>query len=54
MADYEFLGPFAKLKRHLSDFVQDAFLEAQDAESVLAWRLDTLKHCFTDFTKVVF
>jgi hypothetical protein len=52
--DYEFQGPFAYLKLHLSDFVQVAFFDAQDAENDFAWPLDTFKHHYIDFTKVVF
>jgi hypothetical protein len=52
-ADYEFLGPFAYLKHHLSDCVQVSHFDAQDAENGLAWPFDTLKHCFIDFAKDV-
>jgi hypothetical protein len=38
-ADYEFSGPFAYLKHHLSNFVQVAFFNAQDAENEVAWPL---------------
>jgi hypothetical protein len=42
--------PFASLKHHLSEFVQVAFFDAQDAENDFAWPFDTLKHRFIDFT----
>jgi hypothetical protein len=51
---YDFLGPFAYLKHHLSDFVKIAFFDARDAENDFEWHFDTLKHRFIDFTKVVF
>jgi hypothetical protein len=46
--------PFAYFKHHFRDFVQVAFLDAQDAENDFALPFDTLKHRFIDFTKVVF
>jgi hypothetical protein len=49
----EISWPFAYLKHHLSDFIQMAFLDAQDVENELEWYFDTLKHRFIDFTKVV-
>jgi hypothetical protein len=49
-----FQGHLAYLKHHLSDFFQVAFFNAQDAENEFVWPLDTLKHRFIDFTKVVF
>jgi hypothetical protein len=48
-----FLGSFAYLKHLLSDFVLVGFFDSQDAEHELACPLDTLKHRFIDFTKVV-
>jgi hypothetical protein len=53
-ANYEFSGPFAYFKHHLSDCDQVAFSDAQDEEKKFAWPFDTLKHGFIDFTKVVF
>jgi hypothetical protein len=50
-ADYEFFGPFAYLKHHLRDFV---LFDVQAAENVFALLMDTFKHCFINFTKVVF
>jgi hypothetical protein len=38
----------------LSEFVKVAFFDAHDAENDFAWLFETLKHCFIDFTKVVF
>jgi hypothetical protein len=52
--DYDFSGPFAYLKRHLSYFVKIAFFDARVAENDFAWHFDSLKHRFIDFTKVVF
>jgi hypothetical protein len=42
------------LKLDLSDFVQIAFVDAQNAENDLAWPFEKLKHRFVDFSKVVF
>jgi hypothetical protein len=41
------------MKNHLSGFVKGGFLDAQKSENELAWPIDTLKHRFIDFTKVV-
>jgi hypothetical protein len=38
----------------LSDFVQIALSNAQNVENALEWPFDIMKHCFFDFTKVVF
>jgi hypothetical protein len=46
--------PFAYSKHQLSESVQVAFLDAQDAENELAWPFDSVKHRFIDFTKVVY
>jgi hypothetical protein len=35
-ADYEFSGPFAYLKLHLSEFVKVALFDAQKAENDIA------------------
>jgi hypothetical protein len=51
--NYEVSWPFAYLKHHLSDFIQIAFLDAQNVENELEWHFDTLKHRFIEFTKVV-
>jgi hypothetical protein len=51
--NYEISWPFPYLKHHLSDFIQIAFLDAQDVENELVWHFDTLKRRFIDFTKVV-
>jgi hypothetical protein len=36
------------LKYHFRDFLQVAFLDAQDAENNFAWPLNSLKHAFID------
>jgi hypothetical protein len=46
--------PIAYLKHHLSDFVQVAFFDSQDAENEYALPFDTFKHRFIEFTKDVF
>jgi hypothetical protein len=51
--DYEFSGPFAFLKRHLSVFIQVAFFDAQNAENEFVWPFDTFKLRFINFTKFV-
>jgi hypothetical protein len=53
-ANYEFSGPFAYFKYHLSNYDQFAFSDVQDKEKKFAWPFDTLKHGFIDFIKVVF
>jgi hypothetical protein len=46
-----FIGLFAYLKHYLRDFVQVAFLGAQNAENEFAYPFDTFKHRFNDFNK---
>jgi hypothetical protein len=50
---FTFSGPFASLKHQLTNLVQAAFFNAQDAEKVSAFVFNTLKQIF-DFTKDVF
>jgi hypothetical protein len=52
-ADYDFQGPFAYLKHHLSDVVQVAFFDAQDGENDLALLFDTLKQRFISMNKII-
>jgi hypothetical protein len=52
--DYDFSGPFAYLRNHLSDFVQVVHFDAQEAQNEFAWQFDTLKKRFIVFTKVLF
>jgi hypothetical protein len=49
-----FSRPFAYSKHYLSVFINVAFYDAQYAENEFVFPLDTLKHPFIDFTKVVF
>jgi hypothetical protein len=51
---FTFSVPFASLKHHLTNLVQAAFFDAQDAENEFALVFNTLKHLFIDFTKDVF
>jgi hypothetical protein len=53
-AVYELQEPFAYLKHHLSNFVQVALFDDQDAETDIALSFDNLKHRIIDFSKVVF
>jgi hypothetical protein len=48
------MGIIRLLKHNLSDFLEIAIFDAQDAEYDFAWPFDTLNHRFIDFTKVVF
>jgi hypothetical protein len=41
-------------KHHIRDFVQVAFLDAQDAKNESEWPFATSKHRFIDITKVVY
>jgi hypothetical protein len=47
-----FSGPFAYLKHNFSEFIQVAFLVAQDAENEFVWPFDTLKHRFIVLTSL--
>jgi hypothetical protein len=51
---YDYSGPFAYLKHHLSEFVKVVSFDAQDAENDFSWPFGTFKHRFIYFTKVVF
>jgi hypothetical protein len=53
-AFYELQGPFAYLKHHLSNFVQVALVDDQDAETDIPSPFVNFKHRIIDFTKVVF
>jgi hypothetical protein len=52
--DKEYSGSSAYTKQHLSNFVQVAFFDYQDAEKGFPWSFDILKHRIIDFTKVDF
>jgi hypothetical protein len=53
-ADYNFTKPFAYLKHHFRDFVQIAFLNAQNVEKAFEWYFYIMKHRFIDINKVAF
>jgi hypothetical protein len=42
------------MKHNFRDFVQVAFLDAQEAENDFAWPFDILNHRFIDLTKIVY
>jgi hypothetical protein len=46
-ANYELSVAIAYVKNHLSDFVQVAFLEDQEAQNEFAWQTENFKHRFT-------
>jgi hypothetical protein len=49
--DYEFSGTFAYLKHQLSNFVQVAFFDTQDAENEFEWTLEILKKSIHRFNQ---
>jgi hypothetical protein len=49
-----FSVPFANLNHDQGDFVQVAFLDAQDAESDFDWPFDTMKHASSFLTNSFF
>jgi hypothetical protein len=49
--NFTFSEPFASLKHHLTNLIQAAFFDAQNAENEFAFVFNTLKHLFIDFTK---
>jgi hypothetical protein len=53
MADYDSTEPLTYLNQHLSDFVEVAFFDAQEAQNEFARLFDTLKQRFIEFSKII-